>query len=94
MADDKKTATAPTSKIVQQGKPFQHLSGSGPTAGKPGQYKVTHGVVSFGYAKDKDGQTFGPAQLAYEGAIVELTAEEAGALVQAKTVEYLGPSAG
>lgn len=81
-------AAAPPSglaaKILKQGKPAAHLPASAPVLGKAGRYKVVHGSLTLGY----DAAT-GERVTAHPGAVVSLTAGEAGACAGLGTVEKL-----
>lgn len=74
-------ATGLLAKILKQGKPAAHVPSAKPVLGKPGKYRVTHGDLTLGY-DDK-----GDRVVAHPGAIVELSALEAGPLVLSETVE-------
>jgi hypothetical protein len=78
------------SKILKQGKPAAHLPSTEKVLGKPGRYRVKHGSVTVGYdvgTADRPGT--GERTTAWAGAHISLTAEEAGPLLAADTVERL-----
>jgi hypothetical protein len=70
-------------KILKQGKPPAHIPSAVPVLGKPGRYRITHGSLTLGYTEE------GERVDAHPGAIVKLTAEEAGPVCAAKTAERL-----
>ena len=77
---------APTglgAKILKQGKPSEHVATHLPVLGKPGKYRVSYGSLTLGYEADDT------RIVAHPGAVVHLSAEDAGPLMLAKTVERL-----
>ena len=72
------------SKIIKQGKPAAHVPSSTPVLGKPGKHRVVHGSVTLGYDAGS-----GERIVAHAGAVIDLTAEEAGPLVASETVKRL-----
>ncbi len=71
-------------KILKQGKPAAHVASAAPLLAQPGKYRVTHGSVTLGY--DEQGERV----VAHPGAVVDLTASEAGPLVHSETVTFIG----
>lgn len=72
------------SKILKQGKPPPHLPSTEKVLGRPGNYRVDHGSVTLGYDL-----VTGERTVAWAGAHITLSAEEAGPLLAAGTVTRL-----
>ncbi len=79
-------ASSLRTQILKQGKPADHVPSGKPVLGKPGKYVVSLGSMTLGYEAD------GERVVAHPGAVVNLTAEEAGPLVLAGTVRRLEES--
>jgi len=64
-----------TDPIVEQGTPPDNVPQSAPKLAPAGKYRVIHGSI-----------TFAPGKVAYPGALVNLTSEEAGPMLDVGTI--------